>query len=194
MKFAAFALLGAVAASTIQDEIEKVQALSMLYQEEDLEVLPTWSKVETRECKIKLTNQSTRLGQAIQAMGSDNGGKTDSAKLAIARYFLAIKNQCRETPKGFFCSNKAVKDLKQKHLQMVHALRRCESASCSNVLTHLKSWHEAMHECTTKVGSDYKVLIKIQLPPAGQQAVKKEWLDVEVEMRKFAQSPYAHDI
>eukprot|EP00356_Strombidium_inclinatum_P002298 CAMPEP_0170480898 /NCGR_PEP_ID=MMETSP0208-20121228/1552_1 /TAXON_ID=197538 /ORGANISM="Strombidium inclinatum, Strain S3" /LENGTH=335 /DNA_ID=CAMNT_0010753513 /DNA_START=21 /DNA_END=1028 /DNA_ORIENTATION=- len=193
MKLAILALLGVTAASLPHVEMESALELQQ-HTEEDLEILPTWAKVESQQCKRKVVHQTQRLGQAIQGMGSDNGGASDSAKLAIARYFLAMKNQCRESPKGFYCSNKAVKDLTVKHRQMVIALKKCTSGACSNVINHLKSWHEAMDDCTYKMNSDYKVLIKIQLPPAGQKAVKKEWLDVEIEMRKFAQSPYAHDI
>ena len=77
---------------------------------------------------------------------------------------------------------------------MYKTLNKCYTLGCANLKHHLKHFHSTLDECTHKVNSDYNVLIKIQLPPDGQKALKKEWLDVEVELRNFKNSGYGQRI
>mmetsp|Transcript_24527 Transcript_24527/g.38038 ORF Transcript_24527/g.38038 Transcript_24527/m.38038 type:complete len:277 (-) Transcript_24527:166-996(-) len=176
MKFTALALLGAVSAA---DSLPK-----------HLQVLPQWAVNPT--CKTEIVEDAKDVGQDLRNMPHD--AKHQKATLATVKYFKTWDSLCHDTSNGFSCPNSAKDDIKAAATDMVKAIDACHSTQAKELKKDLIEFHKDLARCSHKVNADLKVLIKVELPPAGQAKLKKEWLDVEFEMRRFNQSPYSSQI
>ena len=77
---------------------------------------------------------------------------------------------------------------------MIKAIIDCHSHQAKKLLKEMQEFFQALDSCSTMVAKNYKVMIRVQLPPAGQKALKKEYHGVEVEVQKFSKSKHAEVI
>mmetsp|Transcript_211 Transcript_211/g.375 ORF Transcript_211/g.375 Transcript_211/m.375 type:complete len:260 (+) Transcript_211:33-812(+) len=175
MKFAVLALLGAVSAYSIKD----------------LQSLPEWRVDHSAQCQTLLAKEGGDIGPALNAMPHDRLHQL--ALMKVAKFFQSVDNLCHETPTGFYCPDAAQGQILQSQQEAQQALLDCHSPQATRVAKEIGEFFAALDQCSTLVGS-VKTLIKVQLPPAGQQALQKEVQEFQFESRKFEQSPYAREV
>ncbi len=161
------------------------------YNLDTLQTLPEWAVDNSAQCNNLVTNEAKDLGNSISALPKDK--KHELAALKVAKFLSTIPQLCHETQKGFYCPDSAEKELTDAAKEAIQALADCHSPQANQVIQELSEFFAAVDKCTHKIGN-FKVMIKVELPPAGQQALQKEVQEFQFESRKFQQSPQAQQI
>ena len=78
---------------------------------------------------------------------------------------------------------------------MYSALNSCHTADCNSARAALNTYIQRVNYCWTFTSwNNLNSMIKVTIPPAGQQEIAREWEDVDRELKEFGNSTYAHNI